>query len=146
MGLVSELRRRNVLRMAALYVVAAWLMMQVAGVLKRGRVDTNTLSAKDVREIERKMRSEVFAGLKEVRVDGTGRGNRGDLKLQGPRGEQSLFVELNVKESTDDGRTVARGRVNASMKRLGMKEVKAPLGAFKVADSVEIEGCLVLTD
>jgi TolB-like protein/Flp pilus assembly protein TadD len=33
MGLVSELRRRNVLRMAALYVVAAWLIMQVAGVL-----------------------------------------------------------------------------------------------------------------
>ena len=32
MGLVSELRRRNVLRMAVLYVVAAWLIMQVAGV------------------------------------------------------------------------------------------------------------------
>ena len=33
MRLVSELRRRNVLRMAVLYVVAAWLIMQVAGVL-----------------------------------------------------------------------------------------------------------------
>ena len=33
MGLVSELRRRNVLRMAVLYVVAAWLIMQVAEVL-----------------------------------------------------------------------------------------------------------------
>ncbi len=33
MGLVSELRRRNVLRMAVLYAVAAWLIMQVAGVL-----------------------------------------------------------------------------------------------------------------
>ena len=33
MGLWSELRRRNVLRMAALYVVAAWLVMQVAEVL-----------------------------------------------------------------------------------------------------------------
>ena len=33
MGVVSELRRRNVLRMAALYVVAAWLIMQVAEVL-----------------------------------------------------------------------------------------------------------------
>ena len=32
MGLVSELRRRNVLRMAVLYVVAAWLIMQVAEV------------------------------------------------------------------------------------------------------------------
>jgi TolB-like protein/Tfp pilus assembly protein PilF len=33
MGLVSELRRRNVLRMAAVYLVAAWLVMQVAEVV-----------------------------------------------------------------------------------------------------------------
>ncbi|MEE8305191.1 MAG: hypothetical protein V3S24_22440 [Candidatus Tectomicrobia bacterium] len=33
MGLVSELRRRNVLRMVALYLVAAWLIMQVAEVV-----------------------------------------------------------------------------------------------------------------
>ena len=33
MDLMSELRRRNVFRMAALYVVAAWLTMQVAEVL-----------------------------------------------------------------------------------------------------------------
>lgn len=33
MGLVSELRRRNVLRMAVLYAVAAWLIVQVADVL-----------------------------------------------------------------------------------------------------------------
>ena len=33
MRLVSELRRRNVLRMAVLYAVAAWLIVQVAGVL-----------------------------------------------------------------------------------------------------------------
>jgi TolB-like protein len=33
MGLISELRRRNVFRMAVLYVVAAWLVAQVAGVL-----------------------------------------------------------------------------------------------------------------
>ncbi len=33
MKLFSELRRRNVFRMAVLYIVAAWLIMQVAGVL-----------------------------------------------------------------------------------------------------------------
>ena len=33
MGVVLELRRRNVLRMAVLYVVAAWLIMQVAEVI-----------------------------------------------------------------------------------------------------------------
>ena len=33
MGLISELKRRNVLRMAVLYAVAAWLIMQVAEVI-----------------------------------------------------------------------------------------------------------------
>ena len=33
MRLLSELRRRNVVRMAALYMVAAWLVVQVAGEL-----------------------------------------------------------------------------------------------------------------
>jgi adenylate cyclase len=33
MGMISELRRRNVLRMAVLYGVAAWLIVQVADVL-----------------------------------------------------------------------------------------------------------------
>lgn len=33
MSLISELRRRNVFRMAALYAVASWLIMQVADVL-----------------------------------------------------------------------------------------------------------------
>jgi TolB-like protein len=33
MGLIAELRRRNVLRMAGLYLVGAWLITQVAGTL-----------------------------------------------------------------------------------------------------------------
>ena len=33
MSLLSELRRRNVFRMAVLYAVAAWLIMQVVGVV-----------------------------------------------------------------------------------------------------------------
>ena len=33
MGFVSELRRRNVFRMAALYAVSAWLVMQIADVV-----------------------------------------------------------------------------------------------------------------
>ena len=33
MRLLTELKRRNVFRMAALYIVAAWLIMQVAEVL-----------------------------------------------------------------------------------------------------------------
>ena len=32
MGLISELRRRNVFRAVALYAVVAWLLMQVAEV------------------------------------------------------------------------------------------------------------------
>src|SRR6478672_9976499 len=31
MGFIAELRRRNVIRMAGLYLVGAWLIVQVAG-------------------------------------------------------------------------------------------------------------------
>ncbi len=31
MSLIAELKRRNVIRMAGLYLVAAWLLVQVAG-------------------------------------------------------------------------------------------------------------------
>ena len=31
MGLIAELKRRNVIRMAGLYLVGAWLLVQVAG-------------------------------------------------------------------------------------------------------------------
>jgi len=34
MRLISELKRRNVFRMVAVYAIAAWLIMQVADVLK----------------------------------------------------------------------------------------------------------------
>lgn len=117
--------------------------LHVAGVLKRGRVDTNTLSAREVREIEKKIRREVFAGLHEVRVDGSGHNAEGDLTVHGPRGTQSLFVRLNLSESSED-HTVVQGRLSVSLRRLGIKEVKAPLGAFKVSDAIEIEGRLVL--
>jgi hypothetical protein len=33
MSLVHELRRRNVIRMAGLYLVGAWLVVQVAGTI-----------------------------------------------------------------------------------------------------------------
>jgi hypothetical protein len=33
MSFISELKRRNVLRMAALYLIAAWLIMQVTDVI-----------------------------------------------------------------------------------------------------------------
>src|SRR5262245_55465122 len=33
MGMLGELRRRNVIRKAGLYLVAAWLIVQVAGTL-----------------------------------------------------------------------------------------------------------------
>ena len=43
MSLFAELKRRNVVRMAGLYLVGAWLLVQVAGTraadLRRARLD-----------------------------------------------------------------------------------------------------------
>jgi len=117
--------------------------LRVAGVLERGHVDTSVLSPKDIAEIERKIRQEVFAGASNVTVEGSGKGQRGDLTIKGPKGQQTVQARLDVDDAAD-GTTTASGTVEVSLKRLGIKEIKAPLGAFKVADGITVQGQLQL--
>ena len=52
MGLFAELKRRNVIRMAGLYLVGAWLVTQVAGTLlpmRQGILDRITARATEDR-------------------------------------------------------------------------------------------------
>ena len=116
--------------------------LTVVGALKSGRVDSSVLSESDRREIERKIREEVFVGG-AVTVSGSGKNDRGDLTVSAPAGKQSVQVRLDVKQ--DGGTTTASGSVQLSLARLGVKEIKAPLGAFKVADLVEVIARVVVT-
>ncbi|MDC0746215.1 hypothetical protein [Polyangium mundeleinium] len=111
--------------------------LQVVGTLHGERVDTSALSTSDRSDIERKIRDEVFPGTKEVRVraKGTSR-ERAEVTVEVSSGRISLPVSLRVTEEAD--RTRVSGRAELSMKRLGLREVKGPLGAFRVRDDVEV--------
>jgi len=49
-----------------------------------------------------------------------------------------------ILDDTPDGKTTVSGDVMVSLKRLGIKDIKAPLGAFKVADDIAIAAKLVV--
>jgi hypothetical protein len=111
--------------------------LRVAGVLRDGRVDPSVLSTSDRADIERKLRDEVFPGTSAVRVLARGASRaRADVTVEIASGRQTRPVALEVQEEGD--RSKVSGRVELSMKRLGMREVKAPLGAFRVSDGVEV--------
>jgi len=111
--------------------------LRVAGVLRGDKVDQAALSASDRSEIERKIREEVFSGTREIAVRARGASrDRADISVEIASGRQSLSVALRAREEGELVR--ASGRVELSMKRLGIKEVKGPLGAFRVDDAVEV--------
>ena len=116
--------------------------LRVVGVLRAGRVARNVLSSKDVLEIERKVRMEVLVGPTVI-VRWSGDLLRGELRVVAPRGEQRLAVAVTV-DTKSDSTLVVRGRMRISLNRLGCPEVKAPFGAFKVADDVDVEAVLAL--
>lgn len=118
--------------------------MNVAGVLKHGRVDRNTLSASDKTEIERRIRAEVLP-VDHIGVTLSGKDrSRAEVTVNVARGKQSLSVPLQTE--TRDGALIVFGELKLSLDRLGIREIKAPLGAFRVDDAIEVAFWLKLTD
>ncbi len=118
--------------------------LRVVGVLRGGKVDRSVLAPKDIAEIERKIRDEVLLG---ATVTVRGRGNRklGRFEVLAPKGATSITVALMLGSSDGERRTV-EARTRLSLSSLGCAEVKAPLGAFKVADELEVEGSLTFVN
>jgi hypothetical protein len=120
--------------------------IKVLGVLRRGRVHTDVLSANDVREIERKIREEVLAPSDAivVEVHGTPEIPEPIVRMAAPRtGVAKPKATIDVK--ADDEVIEAKVRGTISMRALGLPEVKGPLGAFVIKDDVEIEAMLVFS-
>lgn len=110
--------------------------LRTVGAIKRGRVDFDVLSRDDIEEIDRKIREEVLVGA-VVKVRATGKSRtRGEVTIVTPGGEQRVGARLAVEG--DDGAEVIHGELKGSLRALGVPEVKAPLGVFKVDDAVEI--------
>jgi hypothetical protein len=115
--------------------------IRVVGVVRRGTVDRSVLSSRDVAEIERKIRGEVFRG-DEVRILGAGDRRLARLDVMAPRGSQVVTVALGIGDATADGGRAVEGRTRLSLATLGCAPIQAPLGAFKVADEIEVEATL----
>ena len=83
------------------------------------------------------MRADAFRGaaVVEVRATGTGR-ERAELVIAIDGRESRLHAVLATREV---GEAIAvTGTTKLSLKSLGAREIKAPLGAFSVKDDVEI--------
>lgn len=121
---------------AELSIPAAGL--RVAGVLRGDRLDPDALSAGDRRDIERRIREEVLRGTEvvEVRASGVAR-DRAEVRVQIASGSAALATRLSASDR-GEGTVGVAGGCQLSMAALGVREVKGPLGAFKVRDELEI--------
>ncbi|MEJ7735172.1 MAG: hypothetical protein WKG00_39045 [Polyangiaceae bacterium] len=110
--------------------------LRVAGTLHGDRLDPAALSASDRAEIERKLRDEVLR-VAEVRVRATGR-DRASAEVQviAARTAQTR-ASLSVREVAA-GELQVVAALPLSLRALGVAEVKGPLGAFKVDDTVQV--------
>jgi hypothetical protein len=119
--------------------------LRVAGVLKSGdKLDTSVLSASDQADIENRVRTEVLAGGPEVKVQASGTSrDRGEASVSiGSR--SGRFPIAQSVEAREGGGATVSGRCDLSLRGLGIEEVKGPLGAFRVADTVEVVYTVVL--
>jgi hypothetical protein len=119
--------------------------LRVAGVLKSGdKLDTSVLSASDQADIENRIRTEVLAGGPEVKVQASGTSrDRGEAVVSiGSR--SGRFPVAQSAEAREGGGATVSGRCDISLRELGIEEVKGPLGAFRVADTVEVVYTVVL--
>ncbi|WP_437817944.1 hypothetical protein [Sorangium sp. So ce1078] len=110
----------------------------VAGVLRGDRLDPDALSAGDRRDIERRLQGEVLRGTEvvEVRASGVAR-DRADVRVQLASGSAALVARLSSRDR-GEGLIGVTGGCQLSLAGLGVREVKGPLGAFKVRDEIEV--------
>lgn len=108
--------------------------VEVAGVLKDGRVDERALSASDRRDILEKMRRDVFHGDGCVRVEAsleeTGAAR---VKITTPSGRTTT---VTTRPKIDGTR--ASGSLEISLSGIGSDPVKGPMNAFRVKDVVVV--------
>lgn len=111
--------------------------IRVVGRLHGDRVDRGGISASDCGEIERKIRAEVFPGVKEIQVRGGGREwKQIDVTIDSGLGKTS--VPMSIRGTEADRQIRITGRTELSLAKLGVREIKGPLGAFRVKDAVEV--------
>ena len=111
--------------------------LRVVGVLRGDYVDRGVLSKKDRDEIERRLAREIIRA-DEVVVEASGDSHAaGEARIRIGEREQRVLLSL-VTEPRREGELAAEGKGYASLRALGIPEVKGPLGAFRVSDTIEL--------
>ena len=111
--------------------------LRVAGQLHGDRLDPAGISNSDRADIERKIREDVFPGVKEIHVRGQGTAwNHVDATVETTHGRMPISLSFQGNENTESVRIL--GFTELSLAKLGVREIKGPLGAFKVKDAVEV--------
>ena len=116
--------------------------LRVEGVVRSGVVHPDVLSEADRREIERKIREEVFSRAPAIVVTASGTPSDAHVRILFGERSATLTPRLTVVTQPDAIRIEIRN-CTVSMRALGLAEVKGPLGAFHVKDDVELEGELI---
>jgi hypothetical protein len=118
--------------------------LRVQGVLKHGRVDSNVLSQSDVRDIEERILGSLKAKADDkvtVELEVDGAALRGHITA--PCGHTSMRLSTTESAAPNEGRVI-KANGTLSIAALGAGAVKGPMGSFRLADTVEIEGTCVL--
>lgn len=110
--------------------------LRVVGALKRGRVDDGVLSSNDKAEIDRKIRNDVVPDAVRIAIEGRSP-TQARVDVVVATGSQRIDGHLD-REGASDGAMVAYGQLTLSLRALGIKEIKGPLGAFKVDDAIDV--------
>jgi hypothetical protein len=111
--------------------------LRIAGTLKGDKLDPGGVSASDRGEIERKIREEVLAGTTDVCVIAEGTTpEHAEVTVSLASGRSRVQTPLWPERHEPDVKVI--GGVELSLKSLGVREVKGPLGVFRVKDIVEV--------
>jgi len=106
--------------------------LRVVGAVKKGRVEPSVLSEADRFQIEEKLRRELFVGRRSLTA-------RGSLPVGGEARIELDGVRARVAGVPRWVDAELHGRCELSLRAMGLKPVEGPMGAFRLADRVEVE-------
>lgn len=103
---------------------------------KKGKRDYHALDSKDARDVESRVRTQVFDGLDAIRVEARRQGDSAEVFVQAQR-KAKARLRLTVRD--EDGGVTAEGEGTLSLADLGAGKVHVPMGAMKLKDEVRIQ-------
>lgn len=115
--------------------------IRVVGAVRAGVTRTDVLSSRDAAEVERRIAHELFGASRKVMVSASVEGLRATLTLS--VGSAEIKRDVTFRVSDESGAQTVRGECSISLKALGVKAPRGPLGAFEVADAVRVTFCAV---